>query len=209
MQPAAATTATKPERSTASPRPAGSESAGTPATVKQIRFVASLMRRAGETPDDAEIGRMDHQQVQAEIQRCTAAAADAPTPAAGAAPVDREAILRQQRASRIEWDARTKAKRLEREAEDEEQRAAELELRRPQFSWTRIKGESDVKGGGGHGWVEASAGSGVGADGGSPEGERSRRRRRGGWGGGLGARAAVEREPETGRGSAASARRVA
>ena len=52
-------------------------------------------------------------------------------------------------------------------------------VRRPQFSWTRIKGESDVKGGGGHGWVEASAGSGVGADGGSPEGERSRRRRRG------------------------------
>ena len=39
-----------------------------------------------------------------------------------------------------------------------------LGLRRPQFSWTRIKGESDVKGGGGHGWVEASAGSGVGAD---------------------------------------------
>ena len=36
-------------------------------------------------------------------------------------------------------------------------------LRRPQFSWTRIKGESDVKGGGGHGWVEASAGSWVGA----------------------------------------------
>ena len=73
-------------------------------------------------------------------------------------------------------------------------------MRRPRFSWTRIKGESDVKGGGGHGWVEASAGSCVGADGGSPEGERSRRRRRGGWGGGLGARAAVEREPETGRG---------
>ena len=41
----------------------------------------------------------------------------------------------------------------------------ELYLRRPQFSWTRIKGESDVEGGGGHGWVEASAGSGVGADG--------------------------------------------
>ena len=54
-----------------------------------------------------------------------------------------------------------------------------------------------------------SAGGGVGADGGSPEGERRRRRRRGGWGGGLGAWAAVEREPETGRGSAASARRVA
>ena len=82
-------------------------------------------------------------------------------------------------------------------------------VRRPQFSWTRIKGESDVKGGGGHGSVEEGAGSGVGADGGSPEGERSRRRRRGGWGGGLGAQAAVEREPETGRGSAAAARRVA
>ena len=82
-------------------------------------------------------------------------------------------------------------------------------LRRPQFSWTRIRGESDVKGGGGYGWVEASAGSGVGADGGSPEGDRSRRRRRGGWVGRLGARAAVEREPETGRGSAAAARRVA
>ena len=38
-------------------------------------------------------------------------------------------------------------------------------VRRPQFSWTRIKGESDVKGGGGHGWVEEGAGSGVGADG--------------------------------------------
>ena len=38
-------------------------------------------------------------------------------------------------------------------------------MRRPQFSWTRIRGESDVKGGGGHGWVEASAGSGVGATG--------------------------------------------
>ena len=84
-----------------------------------------------------------------------------------------------------------------------------VQLRRPQFSWTRIKGESDVKGGGGHGSVEEGAGSGVGADGGSPEGERSRRRRRGGWGGGLGARPAVEREPETGRGVAAAARRVA
>ena len=40
-------------------------------------------------------------------------------------------------------------------------------------------------------------------------GDWSRRRRRGGWGGSLGARAAVEREPETGRGSAAAARRVA
>ena len=88
-------------------------------------------------------------------------------------------------------------------------RFAALDPRRPQFSWTRIKGESDVKGGGGHGSVEEGAGSGVGADGGSPEGERSRRRRRGGWGGGLGAQAAVEREPETGRGSAAAARRVA
>ena len=79
----------------------------------------------------------------------------------------------------------------------------------PQFSWTRIKGESDVEGGGGHGWSEEGEESGVGADGGSPEGDRSRRRRRGGWGGGLGARAAVEREPETGRGSAAAARRIA
>ena len=82
-------------------------------------------------------------------------------------------------------------------------------VRRPQFSWTRIRGESDVEGGGGHGWSEEGEESGVGADGGSPEGERSRRRRRGGWGGGLGARAAVEREPETGRGSAAAARRIA
>ncbi len=38
-------------------------------------------------------------------------------------------------------------------------------MRRPQFSWTWIKGESNVEGGGGHGWVKASAGSGVGADG--------------------------------------------
>ena len=42
---------------------------------------------------------------------------------------------------------------------------AVIRVWRPQVSWTRIKGESDVKGGGGHGWVEASAGSGVGADG--------------------------------------------
>ena len=40
-----------------------------------------------------------------------------------------------------------------------------MTVRRPQFSWTRIRGESDVEGGGGHGWVEASAGSGVGATG--------------------------------------------
>ena len=40
-------------------------------------------------------------------------------------------------------------------------------LRRPQFSCTRIKGESDVKGGGGLGWVEASEGSCVGAAAGS------------------------------------------
>ena len=50
-------------------------------------------------------------------------------------------------------------------------------MRRPQFSWTRIRGESDVEGGGGHGWIEAREGSCVGADGGSPEGDRSRRRR--------------------------------
>ena len=48
---------------------------------------------------------------------------------------------------------------------------------RPRFSWTRIKGESDVQGGRGNGSVEASEGSGIGADGGSPKGDRSRRRR--------------------------------
>ena len=57
--------------------------------------------------------------------------------------------------------------------------------------------------------VEEGEGSRVGADGGSPEGDRSRRRRGGGGVGGLGARAAVEREPETGRGVASAAGRVA
>jgi hypothetical protein len=37
-------------------------------------------------------------------------------------------------------------------------------LRRPQFSWTRIKGESDVAGDRAHGWVETGAGSWVGGD---------------------------------------------
>ena len=41
---------------------------------------------------------------------------------------------------------------------------------RPRFSWTRIKGESDVQGGSGNGSVEEGEGSWVGADGGSPEG---------------------------------------
>ena len=82
-------------------------------------------------------------------------------------------------------------------------------VRRPQFSWTRIRGESDVTGGRVHGSVEEGEGSRVGADGGSPEGDRSRRRRGGGGVGGLGARAAVEREPETGRGVASAAGRVA
>ena len=85
----------------------------------------------------------------------------------------------------------------------------ELGLISPQFSWTRIKGESDVTGSRGHGSVETGEGNRVGADGGSPEGDRSQRRRRGGWVGGLGARPAVERKPETGRGVAAAARRVA
>ena len=76
--------------------------------------------------------------------------------------------------------------------------ASKQELRRSQFSWTRIKGESDVEGGRGHGSVEEGEGSGVGADGGSPEGDRSQRRRRGGWVGGLGTRPAVVREPENG-----------
>ncbi len=84
-----------------------------------------------------------------------------------------------------------------------------LLMGRPQFSWTRIKGESDVAGGRGHGWIETGEGSWVGADGGSPEGDRSRRRRGGGGVGGLGAGATVEREPETGRGVAAAARRAA
>ena len=36
-------------------------------------------------------------------------------------------------------------------------------VRRPQFSWTRIRGESDVEGGGGHGSVKAREGSEVAA----------------------------------------------
>ena len=83
-----------------------------------------------------------------------------------------------------------------------------LVVLRPQFSWTRIKGGSDVQGGRGNGSVEAGEGNWVGADGGSPKGDRSPRRQRGGWGGRLGAWAAVEREPEAGRGAAAVARRV-
>ena len=83
------------------------------------------------------------------------------------------------------------------------------EVSRPQFSWTRIRGESDVTRRWGDGWFEASEGSRGGAAGGSPEGERSRRRRGGGWVGGLGAWPAVEREPEAGRGAAAAAWRVA
>ena len=31
---------------------------------------------------------------------------------------------------------------------------ADVVMRRPQFSWTRIKGEYDVEGGGGHGEVD-------------------------------------------------------
>ena len=38
-----------------------------------------------------------------------------------------------------------------------------VQLRRPQFSWTRIKGESDVTGGRGHGSVETGEGNRVGA----------------------------------------------
>ena len=54
-----------------------------------------------------------------------------------------------------------------------------LEVKRPQFSWTLIRGESNVQGGGGNGSIEERAGEGVGGDGGSPEGDRSARRRRG------------------------------
>ena len=56
---------------------------------------------------------------------------------------------------------------------------------RPQFSWTRIKGESNVQGGRGNGSVEGGSRGGV-----------------------LGAGTAVERGPEAGRGAAAAARRV-
>ena len=42
---------------------------------------------------------------------------------------------------------------------------ADVRLRRPQFSWTRIRGESDVTGGRGHGSVEEGEGSRVGATG--------------------------------------------
>ena len=40
-----------------------------------------------------------------------------------------------------------------------------LVLWRPQFSRTRIRGESDVEGGGGHGWIEEGEESWVGATG--------------------------------------------
>ena len=67
-------------------------------------------------------------------------------------------------------------------------------LKRPRFSWTRIKGESNVQGGGGNGSVEGrGTGRGIGADGGSPEGDWSPCRRGGGRGGRPGAGAAVER----------------
>ena len=43
--------------------------------------------------------------------------------------------------------------------------AENVALRRPQFSWTRIKGESNVHGGGGNGSVKDGDGSCVGATG--------------------------------------------
>ena len=58
-------------------------------------------------------------------------------------------------------------------------------MNRPQFSWTRIKGESNVQGGRGNGSVKDGEGCWVGADGGSPEGDRSPCRRGGDWGGGA------------------------
>ena len=83
-------------------------------------------------------------------------------------------------------------------------------LKRPRFSWTRIKGESNVQGGGGNGSVEGrGTGRGIGADGGSPEGDGSPCRRGGGRGGLPGAGAAVERQPEARRGAAAAAWRIA
>ena len=86
----------------------------------------------------------------------------------------------------------------------------ELSLKRPRFSWTRIKGESNVQGGGGNGSIEGrGTGRGIGGDGGSPKGDRSPCRRRGGRGGLPGAGAAVERQPEARRGAAAAAWRTA
>ena len=82
-------------------------------------------------------------------------------------------------------------------------------LRRPRFSWTRSKGESDVQGGWEHGSVKEREGTWVGTDGGSPEGDWSARRRRGRRGGGPGAAAAVEREPQAGRCAATAAREIA
>ena len=40
-------------------------------------------------------------------------------------------------------------------------------VKRPQFSWTLIRGESNVQGGGGNGSIEERAGEGVGGDGGA------------------------------------------
>ena len=83
-------------------------------------------------------------------------------------------------------------------------------VKRPRFSWTRIKGESNVQGGGENGSVEGrGTGRGIGTDGGSPEGDWSPCRRRGGRGGLPGAGAAVERQPEARRGAAAAAWRIA
>ena len=77
-------------------------------------------------------------------------------------------------------------------------------------AWTRIKGESNVQGGGENGSVEGrGTGRGIGTDGGSPEGDWSPCRRRGGRGGLPGAGAAVERQPEARRGAAAAAWRIA
>ena len=85
-----------------------------------------------------------------------------------------------------------------------------LHVKRPRFSWTRIKGESNVQGGGENGSVEGrGTGRGIGTDGGSPEGDWSPCRRRGGRGGLPGAGAAVERQPEARRGAAAAAWRIA
>ena len=53
------------------------------------------------------------------------------------------------------------------------------QVRRPLFSWTRIKGESDVQGGWENGSVEEREGTWIGTDGGSPEGDWSPCRRRG------------------------------
>ena len=73
---------------------------------------------------------------------------------------------------------------------------AERGLGRPQSSWTRIKGESDVTRRWGMVRSRQVKGAGSAPTEGARRGDRSRRRRGGDGVGGLGAGTTVEREPE-------------